>query len=198
MPSFIPSYTAANVLTGSAKMYTQVYNSAVPPVTPADSVALGTNWAAPWTPIGATENGVQFSFKRSTDDITIDEQVTPVDKRTKDVNFMIEVELSEDTLNTMLLAYGGGTVATTAAASGVTGVKVLTIASDLTYFSFGFEGINPFGLPRRVVVPISVSTANAKTRYQRAKKQRTYATSFESLVAPELVVIREVTAAALP
>jgi hypothetical protein len=196
--SFIPSYTAANVLTGSAKMYTQVYNASVPPVTPADSLALGANWPAPWSPIGATENGVMFGFKRATDDITIDEQITPVDKRTKDLNFTIEVELSEDTVNTMLLAYGGGLITTTAAASGVTGVKVLQIASDLTYFAFGFEGINPFGLPRRVMVPISVSQANAKTRYQRAKKQRTYATSFESLVAPELVIIREVTAPALP
>jgi hypothetical protein len=198
MASFIPTYTAANVLTGSAKMYTQVYNPSVPPVTPADSLALGAAWAGPWVPIGATESGVTFSFKRATDDITIDEQVTPVDKRTKDVNFTMDVELSEDTIASMVLAYGGGGIVTTPASSGVTGVKVLTISSDLTYFSFGFEGINPFGLPRRVVVPISVSTANAKTQYQRAKKQRTYSTSFESLVAPELVVIREITAAALP
>jgi hypothetical protein len=198
MVSFIPAYTAANVLTGSAKMYTQIYNPQSPPVTPVDTLALGALWAAPWTPIGATESGVTFSFKRATDDITIDEQVTPVDKRTKDVNFTMDVELSEDTINSMVLAYGGGGIVTTAAASGVPGVKVLTISSDLTYFAFGFEGINPYGMPRRVVVPISVSTANAKTQYQRAKKQRTYSTSFESLVAPELVVIREITAAALP
>lgn len=197
MASFIPTYVAANVLTGSAKMYTQVFNAAVPPVTPPDTLALGVAWDAPWTPIGATEAGVTFSFKRTTDDITIDEQVTPVDKRTKDLNFMMDVELSEDTINSMVLAYGGGGIVTTAAASGVPGVKVLTIASDLTYFSFGFEGINSYGMPRRVIVPISVSTANAKTQYQRSKKQRTYATSFESLVAPELVVIREITAAAL-
>jgi hypothetical protein len=196
--SFIPTYVAGNVLTGSAKMYTQVYSASVPPVTPPNSLALGANWPAPWTPIGATENGVMFGFKRSTDDINIDEQITPVDKRTKDLNFTIEVELSEDTVQTMLLAYGGGLITTTAAASGVTGVKVLQISSDLTYFAFGFEGINPYGLARRVMVPISVSTANAKTRYQRAKKQRTYSTSFESLVAPELVDIREVTAPALP
>jgi hypothetical protein len=196
--SFIPSYTAGNVLTGSAKMYTQIYNRQVPPATPADSLALGTAWPAPWTPVGATENGVMFGFRRAADDITIDEQITPVDKRTKDLNFTIEVELSEDTVETMLLAYGGGVITTTAPASGVTGVKVLQIASDMTYFSFGFEGVNPYGMPRRVVVPISVSTANAKTRYQRARKQRTYATSFESLVAPELVVIHDVTAPALP
>jgi hypothetical protein len=185
--SFIPSYTAGNVLTGSAKMYTQIYNRQVPPATPADSLALGTAWPAPWTPVGATENGVMFGFRRAADD-----------KRTKDLNFTIEVELSEDTVETMLLAYGGGVITTTAPASGVTGVKVLQIASDMTYFSFGFEGVNPYGMPRRVVVPISVSTANAKTRYQRARKQRTYATSFESLVAPELVVIHDVTAPALP
>jgi len=192
--SFIPSYTAANVLTGSAKMYTQVYDADLPPETPDDDLELGELWDTPWKPIGATENGVMFGFKRATDDITIDEQITPVDKRTKDLNFTIEVELSEDTIETMMLAYGGGEITTVAAGAGTPGTKTLVISSDLTYFAFGFEGINPFGLPRRVIVPISVSTANAKTRYQRAKKQRTYATSFESLVAPELVVIREITA----
>jgi hypothetical protein len=195
--SFIPSYTAANVLTGSAKMYTQIYDADLPPETPDDDLELGELWDTPWKPIGATENGVMFGFKRATDDITIDEQITPVDKRTKDLNFTIEVELSEDTIETMMLAYGGGEITTVAAATGIPGHKTLQISSDLTYFAFGFEGINPFGLPRRVIVPISVSTANAKTRYQRAKKQRTYATSFESLVAPELVVIREITAEAL-
>jgi hypothetical protein len=194
--SFIPSYTAANVLTGSAKMYTQVYDADLPPETPDDDLELGELWDTPWKPIGATENGVMFGFKRATDDITIDEQITPVDKRTKDLNFTIEVELSEDTIETMMLAYGGGEITTVAAGAGTPGTKTLVISSDLTYFAFGFEGINPFGLPRRVIVPISVSTANAKTRYQRAKKQRTYATSFESLVAPELVVIREITAEA--
>lgn len=199
MPSFlIPSYTAANVLTGSAMMFTQVYDADVPPVVPADSAVLGTAWSSPWTPIGATESGITFSFKRTMDDINIDEQVTPVDKRTKDVAFTLDVELSEDTLNSMLLAYGGGEITTTAAASGVTGVRVLEIASEPTYFSFGFEGINAYGEARRVMIPISVSQANAKTQYQRAKKQRTYMCSFESLVPPEDVVIREITAAALP
>lgn len=195
--SFIPTFTAANVLTGPAKMYTQVYNSALPPTVPADTAALGAAWAAPWTPIGATEGGVTFSFKRSTDKITIDEQVTPVDERTKEVTFTMDVELSEDSINSMVLAYGGGGVTTIPASSGVAGVKVLQISTDLTYFSFGFEGVNAFGQPRRVMVPISVSVGSAKTVYQRSKKQRTYATSFESLVPPESVVIREITAAAL-
>lgn len=198
MASFIPSYVPGNVLTGAAKMYTQVYNSAVPPVVPADTAALGAVWPAPWTPIGATESGVDFEFKRTTDKITIDEQVTPIDIRTKDLNFSIHVELSEDTINTMILAYGGGGITTIPAASGTAGVQVLQITTDLTYFSFGFEGFNAYGKARRVMVPISVSIANAKTKYQRAKKQRTYSTSFESLVAPELVVIREVMADALP
>lgn len=198
MASFVPAYTPGNVLTGPAKMYTQVYNSSTPPVVPADTAALGAAWPSPWNAIGATEAGVDFEFKRTTDKITIDEQVTPIDIRTKELSFMINVELSEDTISTMVLAYGGGGITTIPAASGVAGVQVLQITTDLTYFAFGFEGVNAFGRARRVMVPISVSIANAKTRYQRAKKQRTYSTSLESLVAPELVVFREVTAAALP
>jgi hypothetical protein len=196
MASYIPTYTAANVLTGPAKMYTQVFDASAPPVVPEDSAILGAPWDDPWLPIGATESGVTFSFKRTTDKITIDEQVTPVDERTKDLSFTIEAELSEDTIDTMVLAYGGGGVTTTPAGSGTPGVTVLSIATDLTYFCFGFEGVNAFGMARRVMVPLSVSVGNAKTQYQRGKKQRTYSTSFESLVAPELVIIREITAAA--
>lgn len=196
--SFIPTFTGGNVLTGPCKAYTQVYNSAVPPVVPANTLGVGAAWSAPWTPIGATESGVTFGFKRSTDKITIDEQVTPVDIRTKEVTFDLVVELSEDTIATMLLAYGGGGITTVPAASGVIGTQTLQIATDMTYFSFGFEGLNPYGFWRRVVVPITVSVGNAKTVYQRSKKQRTYATSFESLVPPESVTIREMTAVALP
>jgi hypothetical protein len=198
MASFIPTFNAANVLTGPCKAYTQVYNSAIPPVTPLDTLALGATWLAPWTPIGATEAGVTLSFKRSTDKITIDEQVTPVDERTKEVTFTLDVELSEDTIASMLLAYGGGGITTTPAASGVRGTQVLQIATDMTYFSFGFEGLNAFGFWRRVIVPVTVSVGSAKTTYQRSKKQRTYSTSFQSLVPPESVVIREMTAVALP
>jgi hypothetical protein len=198
MPSFIPTVNTANVLTGPCKAYTQVYNSSVPPVTPLDSLALGAAWLAPWTPIGATEAGVTLSFKRSTDKITIDEQVTPVDMRTKEVTFSLDIELSEDTIAAMLLAYGGGGITTVPASSGVRGTQTLSIATDMTYFAFGFEGVNAYGFWRRVIVPITVSVGSAKTTYQRSKKQRTYATSFESLVAPESVVIREMTANALP
>jgi hypothetical protein len=196
--SFIPSYNAANVLTGPAKMFTQVYNPSIPPAVPADTATLGALWPAPWTPIGATETGLAFDFKRTVDNIMIDEQVTPVDSRTKSLAFTLVVDLSEDTISTMMLAYGGGGITTIPAASGQAGVQILQVATDLTYFSFGFEGLNAFGRARRVMVPISVSNGNAKTTYQRAKKQRAYQTSFESLVAPEQVVIRDITADALP
>ena len=165
---------------------------------PADTATLGAAWPSPWTPVGATESGLAFDFKRTVDNIMIDEQVTPVDSRTKSLAFTINITLSEDTIATMLLAYGGGGITTIPASSGVAGVQVLQVATDLTYFSFGFEGVNAYGRARRVMVPITVSNGNAKTTYQRAKKQREYATVFESLVAPELVVIRDVTAAALP
>jgi hypothetical protein len=192
-----PVYDRKNVLVGLAAMYFQPYNPDVPAQLPPDTDPLWTVWDAPWTPIGATTEGLTFGFQRETNNIMIEEQVTPVDVQTTSVNFSMQVTLSEDTLETMILAYGGGEVQATPASTGIPGTKELTIASDLSYFSFGFEGKNNKGFWRRVLVPVVVSVAEAQTIYRRAESQRTYGVTLTSLVAPEEVTIREMTAVAL-
>jgi hypothetical protein len=191
-----PVYDRKNVLVGLAAMYFQPYVPATPPALPADSSALFTVWPSPWKPIGATTEGLTFGFSRETNNIMIEEQVTPVDVQTTSVNFTMQVTLSEDTLETMILAYGGGSVTTTAAGVGVTGTQQLKISSSLSYFSFGFEGKNNKGYWRRVLVPVVVSVAEAQTIYRRAESQRTYGLTLTSLVSPEEVIIREMTAPA--
>lgn len=189
-----PAYDRKNVLVGLAAMYTQPYDPDELPELPADTEALWEPWDSPWTPIGATLEGLTFGFSRETNNIMIEEQVTPVDVQTTSVNFTMQVTLSEDTLETMLLAYGGGSIATVAAGASVTGKKTLTISSGLTYFSVGFEGKNNKGYWRRVLVPVVVSIAEAQTIYRRAESQRAYAVTLTSLVAPEEVIIKEMTA----
>lgn len=189
-----PAYTGANVLVGQARMFTQPYVAAVPPALPPVTTLIGGSWAPPWTAVGATTDGLTFQFSRKTIDITIEEQSTPVAITTDTTTFEMDVELSEDTLNTMLLAYGGGTITTTAATSTNPALQTLQIAPDLGLFSFGFEGQNEFGFYRRVLVPIVVSVAQAKTKYSRAKAQRSYAVQFRSIVDPSQVVIQSMTA----
>jgi hypothetical protein len=196
MANVIRQYVRDNVLVGQARPFIQPYDPAVPPVLPADSIPLNGVWGGNWVELGATTNGLEFDFARKTKKIMVEEQQTPVAITTTDTTFTFAMELSEDTLDTMRLAYGGGTITTIPAGVGQLGIQTLQISSELTNFSFGFEGVNEKGFWRRVLVPVVVSVASAKTQYQRADKQRTYKVQFESLVDPTQVTIRQMTAVA--
>src|SRR5437763_10651167 len=193
----IPAYDSSKVLTGLAALYLQPYVAATPPALPADTVALGTAWTTPWVPVGASANGVSFDYQRSTDTIEIEEQMTPVDYRTKSLTFTVNVELAEDSLQVMKWAFGGGTITTTAAATGVPGTSVLVIADEMDTFGLGMEAQNDKGFWRRILVPKVKSVAQIKTPYRRSNAPRTYSVSFESIVQPSAVTIKNMDAAAL-
>ncbi len=197
MSSFIPPYTPGNILVGLASCWVQPYSMTTPAALPADTAALGAAWPSPWVPVGATDSGLEFDFNRKTNDIRIEEQVVKVDVETTDLSFEMQLTLAEDSLSTMKLAFGGGTLTATAAATGVPGKQTLVIATDMADFAFGFETKNEYGMARRVLVPRCKSVGTIKTMYSRAKDKRMYQTSFQSLVAPELVQVVNITAAAL-
>lgn len=193
----VPAYEPLNVLTGMARMFLQPYDPMNPPTLPEDTVALGGEWPAEWVAPGATTEGLSFEFERSTQTITIEEQMTPVDERTQSLTFTANVTLAEDTLKTMRIAYGGGVIETTAAATGTPGISTLVIAEEMETFAFAFEGQNEFGYWRRVLIPRVKSRANVQTAYRRAEAQRSYPIGLASLVAPSEVVIRNMDAPAL-
>lgn len=193
-----PAYARANVMVGQARCFVQPYNAGSPPALPANTVALGGTWASPWAAIGATMNGLTFNFKRDVNDIMIEEQRVPVAKLTKMTTFTFDLELSEDTLTTLQLAYGGGTLTTVAAASGQPGYQNLVVNPELQLFSFAFEAENAFGMARRVLVPIVSIVSNAKTTFRRADQQRTYNVAAESLVEVDQCTFRDINAVALP
>jgi hypothetical protein len=196
--SFIPIYDRTKVMVGQAQMYIGPYSSTSPLALPADSVALGGGWPVGWVAAGATEEGVTLAVSRETEDIMIEEQMTPVSVNTTSMNIRVETVLSEDTLEVWKLAFGGGTIVTTAASSGVIGKKTLTIASDLDNLTLGMEAKNEFGFFRRMLVPLVVSIADVEIQYRRAQNAHRLATSFRCLVKPEDIVIRDKTANALP
>jgi len=198
MPAVAPAYDRTNVIVGQARTFVAPYNPTVPVALPAESVALGGTWAAPWVPIGATEKGVSLLFKRETEEVTIEEQLTPVAKNTKSVDLRVNTVLSEDTLTTMKLAFGGGTITVQAAASGVIGKETLVISSDLDQLVVGMEGVNKYGFYRRVLIPLVTSEADVEVEYVRSSNARRYKTSLVALCAPEEVVIINKTANALP
>lgn len=192
-----PAIVRTNVLTGQAAGFYQVYNAAVPPVLPARTATVGGTWGAPWAPIGATMDGLNFNFKRTMNAIMVEEKRTALQQLTKEALFSFDVELAEDTFKTMQLAYGGGTITTVAAGSGTVGYERFVPSPEVVQFSFAFETENEFGMPRRVLVPIVTPAADVKTQYNRATKQRTYNVTLESLVEIDECTFENVNAVAL-
>jgi len=193
-----PAYVRQNVLVGQARMFVQKLLPTSVPALPADTVELNGAWPSSgvniWVPVGATQEGLNFRFQRSTQDITIEEQLTPVSVNTTGIDLSMDMILSEDTLETMQLAFGGGVITTTAAGVGAIGKKELVIGSDQDQYAFGFEVKNSFGFFRRVLVPTVVSVGQIEALHRRAADARRYAISLRAVCAPEEVQIVEKTA----
>jgi len=202
MPEVQPQYVRRNILTGQAALYFQPEDLDNPAAPPDDDEPLNFHWATPWTAVGATTEGVSITFARQATDIRIEEQSTPVDQKTTTAGFTVAATLAEDTLETMRLAYGGGTITTVAPGTGTPGVKKLQLSEDVEHFAIGLEGQAPprtgIATPwRRIVIPTVTSVAEVATAYRRAEGQRTYPVSFSSLVSVTEIDIRELNAVAL-
>lgn len=206
MADFIPRYVRKNVIRGQAQIWTRPYD---PTATLPDNTAmpLGGDWTQTtgsmgghedWRPIGATEGGVTMRFTRETTDISIEEQVNPLDVATNTLDPRLEATLAEDTLETMMLAYGGGDIETVAAATGSVGYRELSISEELQHLTVGMEGVNANGFWRRVLFLDVLSVAEVETAYRRAETQRLYAVSFRLVSPISDLKIREMTAEALP
>jgi len=189
MVDFIPRYDRKNVLRGMAALWVGAYSTTAPLTLPGNGLALGGDWADVtlgnilWKPVGATESGVTMRFTRETTDISIEEQVNPVDVATNTLDPRVECTLAEDTLNSMSLAYGGGTIETVAPTATTVGTQELTISEEVTHLTLGMEGVNNKGFWRRVLFQDVLSVAEVETSYRRAETQRLYAVSFR-LVSP--------------
>jgi len=196
MTAFIPQYEREEVLVGLARGFVAEYNALTPVELPDEEVALGAAWSPPWTPLGATEEGLAFLFSRETEGIFIEEQATPVHKNTTEANLAVEAVLSQDSLKTWKLAMGGGLITVVAAGVGQIGKRTLKLSTDLEQLVMAFEGKNAEGYWRRVLIPIVTSEGKVEARYRRAADARRYATTFNALCAIEDVIIEEMTAPA--
>lgn len=201
MPSIDVKYDSEKVLVGQARMFVAPYSATNPVVLPDENtVPLNGDWTEgdtlPWVGLGATAEGMMFNFQRSTNAVGIEEQITPVFRNTESVEFNISTVLSQDTLETMKYAMGGGTITETTAGTGQIGKRRLVLSSNLEPLTFGFEGVAPTGYWRRVLIPKVTSEGQVEAAYRRAADARRYATQFNALVPLEDVIIDEMTAEA--
>lgn len=190
-----------NVIVGMAQVWTAPggFTSTPTPGTPvtpmvADTVELDSDYPSPWTPIGATEQGVSFAVNPTVQDIDIEEIPVPalVTKTKEEV--LVNFTMAEDTIDNMKLAYGGGTKTVTAPGVSTPGTSQLSLSYSLDQLAVGFDGINPFGFFRRVYIPSVLSVASVTTAYRRAAAERQYAVQLRAVCDPSLIIIRDKTA----
>lgn len=126
-------YNPNNVLVGTATLWVAPNPGGLTPepmVT--DSLTLGTAWGGNWVCPGATESGVTWTVDEKDTNIMIEEQPNPVDVVADTQDYGFDVTLSEDTLSNMMLAYGRGTIAATAATGGRADASCTTTVGSAT------------------------------------------------------------------
>ena len=176
MPSLTyspPAYTTTNVMYGVGILFTAAVGTPVPSDA---NLGVGTAWTGlGWAYVGALLDGVTVTFNPTTQDITIEEQPTPVGVAVSTADLQITTNLSEETLTNVNLAWGNsGSITTTAAGAGQPAKSVLTLSTTFQTVAVGLIGANQEGYARVLSIPEVVSAGQVQTAYRRAAQQRLY------------------------
>lgn len=104
----VPQFQVTNVLVGSGFFYTAPAGTASidQSTMPTDS----TVQTGGFTPSGYTDDGVQFVYTPQMKDITVDEELSPVDVRLIGEKLEINLKMAEATLNNLVLSIAGSTL----------------------------------------------------------------------------------------
>jgi hypothetical protein len=186
------------VAVGVAYGYWGAYDPAAPLELPADTVPFGGDWPTGWHGFGATNEGIRLSMEPDVETITIEESTTPALVVPNTVDITIEADLAEDTLENMLLGFGGGgSIATTAPGPGTVGIKRLNLANTVKVLSAALEMQTTAGYWRRIRVPRNNATGRTEIAFRRAAANRAYGVSFASLSDPSEIDVIEMSAPAV-
>jgi hypothetical protein len=158
--------------------------------------ASGATLAEPgggYTGVGFTAEGVAMEVSTDSEAIRVEEQLTPVGRVLTAVDVTITLEFAEDVIENRLLAYGFGTLTTTAAAAGQIGKKTLVLGEELDEKAIVIMADNGLGFRDRIYIPRAMAGGSVGTPYRRAEK-RVYPVEFTATCAPGDIVIVQQTA----
>jgi hypothetical protein len=133
-----------------------------------------------WVPVGATDQGWTFAANKTTQQITIEEQSTPVFTEVTAQTMTITGALSEDISGTLAMAYNM-TVVTNAPTVSIPGYEQLAMSDNLIQYAVVLIMANQKGYPRWLYVPNSVCVANVSAALRRAAAKRMYTAEFSSI-----------------
>ena len=108
-----PAVATPLVLTDPGHLWIAPLASTVPTNTVSGSV-FTDSWAAAWIPLGATEDGSEFSYNSTVEPIRVAELFDPISYRTTERSGTIAFNLADFTLSNYRRALNGGTAAVTA------------------------------------------------------------------------------------
>lgn len=165
-------YNPDNVVVGHAVLWLAPWvKGAIAPL-PADSLPVfdeATGWGGPWVPTGGTQEGFTVNVEASTTKITMEEQSTPVNETLESKGITIAGNLLEDTLETIRLSWGGGSIAT-----GVLTRRSLGLTDNINYYTLGLEMRNLAGKARRIHVPKASVLGSGEVGFRRSAAARMY------------------------
>lgn len=168
-----PNYVTQNVLYGVGIGFTAAPGTPVPSD---QNLGVASAWTGlGWGYFGATEAGLTVTFNPTTQDISIEEQPTPVAVIVSTATLQVTCSLSEETLSNVNMTWGnGGTVAVTPAGAGQPGKSVLTLSTNFASMAVAVIGKNQQGFARVLSIPQVMSAGQVQTAYRRAAQQRLY------------------------
>ena len=181
-------YNPQNVVVGLAVGYFAVANTAMP----ANSIEAFGDWGVAWEQAGGTEEGWRLGADASTTNHTIEEQPNPVAVTLESRGINITAALAEDTLDSLRLAFGGGTIVTTPPGSGTPGVSEFKLASGVEEFAVGLDMQTVGGATRRIYIPRAAGSGNVDVAFRRSAAKRTWPVQFSALCKPEDIIIRDI------
>lgn len=136
-----------------------------------------------WTPVGATDQGWKYTTNKSTTQIQIEEQSTPVSETINTQAVTFEGALSEDISRTIALAMNG-LVSNVAAAVGNPAYDNIVLTDTVLYYAVTLVTQHFNGMPRWIYAPKCSQLSNASVDFRRANAKRMYPVSFATLCQP--------------
>lgn len=182
-------YNPQNVVVGLAVGYYAEVGATLP----ANTVAFAGDWGTGWTNPGGTEEGWRLTGDASTTSHTIEEQPNPVLTTLESRTMGIAASLAEDTLESLRLAFAGGTIVVGSGADA--GVRTFKLSSTITEFAVGLDMKTIGGKTRRIIIPRASGAGTVDVAFRRASAKRMWPVQFTALCPPEDIIIRDITPA---
>jgi hypothetical protein len=178
----VPQFQVTNVIAGAGQLYLAPKGTALPTLA---TMPTDSTWqTAGFVPSGYTDDGVQFVYTPQFKDLTVDEEMAPVDSILIGEKMEINLKMAEVTLNNFQRACAGASLVLGA------GISTLYLGSpaqsSVQEFVLGFMGPAPgteVGAANtgRVAVVWRVKATAAVTEHYQRKDKRVYNVKFTAL-----------------